>query len=219
MRHVRGYLLIGQQGSGRGIVSSVLVDRLGYKRLSILDAAREELVEGYRVDVAKVPGYVGKEGQDDLRDEFALINCRDRDFTDVAVERFSKRGGTDQGDLSNILRAPRSRREILHMWVDIYRNRASRGYNAYWLERIQAALEASPGERFVIADGAAPAEAMWAKEHDLGVVLVHRPGLPVDSEAPHEDAPLRAIADDIIENDGDQASLVNKVLAWAQESQ
>ena len=208
----QGILLIGRQGSGRGAVAATMVDQYEYHRLSILDAAREEIAQAYEGQLKDLPGFLSKSGMNDVMAQFALIHCRNRDFTDVAVNKFRVTDASADlpTDRASVLRAPRSPRQILRAWVDVYRGRQPE-FESYWHERIEGLMRQAPQRPYVVCDGETIADAYWAKGIGLETVFIHRPREEGPSALGSEERVLTESADLVIANDGDLAELRRKI--------
>ena len=167
MRKIVG--LMGVKGSGKDTGARYLTEELGFVRIGFADALYKEVADAFGVTVEFLGNRDTKES--DLP-QLALAHCRDAAFVRAVRE---EEGAEAFPDYEQFLLAPRSPRFVLQLWGTEYRRR--RGVDSYWLDIVQAAIEANPQRSFVVTDVRFNNEANFIEAMRGTLIRVRRPDL------------------------------------------
>jgi hypothetical protein len=152
--------LMGAKGAGKDTAASFLLKERGFQRIGFADKLYREAAEAFGVPVeflgdrTKVQTPTGPvEMKEYPQPELALENCRDPAFAQCALEELVAKNVTMQ--------VPLSPRVVMQLWGTEYRRK--RGVDSYWLDIVKAALDAAPGQNFVITDVRFPNEHAFVR--------------------------------------------------------
>jgi len=155
--------LMGAKGAGKDTAAAFLCKELGFVRLAFAQRLYEEVAEAFGVTVAflgdrtVVQTAQGPVERKELpQAELALRNCSDPAFVACVLEEL-KQQNVDMA-------TPLSPREVMQQWGTEYRRR--RGVDSYWLDIVQAQLDAEPEQNFVITDVRFPNEHSFVLEFE-----------------------------------------------------
>lgn len=178
--------LLGAKGSGKDTLAKLLINRLGFVRLSFADALYREVSEAYGVSTAFLENRKTKEKP---LWKLRLANCKDLNFVEVALLvlhsgrcRSGWLGRLLNRGLSRMIRfldmhLPRSPRWTLQVWGTEYRRGGKYGYDAYWIDKVRPVIEANREARYVITDVRFLNEAKMVRECNGILLRVRRPAL------------------------------------------
>lgn len=167
MRMIAG--LIGPKGCGKDTSAAYLIKEAGFMRAAFADALYKEAADAFGVTVEFLGNRDTKEA--DLP-ELRLERCRDPEFVKVVLELagYSYKRRKE-------MRAPRSPRFIMQLWGTEYRRRSKSGWDSYWLDKVQAIIDANPDRSFVITDVRFNNEGDFVEKHGGFLVRIRRPEL------------------------------------------
>lgn len=158
--------LIGVKGAGKDTCAAYLVNEHNFMRVAFADALYKEVADAFGVSVEFLGNRSTKET--DLP-QLSLANCRDEAFVRVVLAHagYSYKRRKE-------MRAPRSPRFIMQLWGTEYRRRSAGGWDSYWLDKVQAIIDANPGRSFVITDVRFNNEGNFVEDRDGILVRIRR---------------------------------------------
>ncbi len=176
--------LMGAKGSGKDTAASFLVQQRGFIRIGFADKLYREVAQAYRVTVdylgdrSKVTTPSGMvEKKEFAQPELALANCSDPAFVQCALDELAHLGVS--------ISTPLSPRTVMQLWGTEYRRK--RGVDSYWLDAVQAQMEAQRDSSFVITDVRFPNEHIFVTKKG-GEVLRIRNRVVEEREAANRKA-------------------------------
>jgi hypothetical protein len=208
--------LIGVKGAGKDTCAMALVEHFGFKRIAFADALYQEAAAAFDVTVAFLGNRARKE--QDLP-ELCMARCGDPAFVACIAEELG------QDVTPEFLQTTRSPRFILQYWGTEYRRH--RGVDSYWVDVVNAAINSSPTQDYVITDVRFYNEYNYVRSKRGSLVRVRRPALETreslermqNGTAAHssETELLEAPVDMELTNvEGEPGSLFAATAEWAQ---
>lgn len=166
MRKVIG--LLGVKGSGKDTCAKFLVDLQDFKRIGFADTLYQEVADAFGVTTA----FLGnRDTKETPLSELSLVNCKDTKFSECVFDELH----LPQAERQAALFDPQSPRFVLQLWGTEYRRR--RGVDSYWLDQVDAAIQAEPLTSFVVTDVRFMNEFSYIKSIGGSLVRIRRPTL------------------------------------------
>ena len=164
--------LLGVKGSGKDTAAKYLVLEQGYERIGFADTLYREAAEAFGVTVEFLGNRETKEKE---LPELELARCKDPDYVACVAYHL----GHPEGLVPEEMAKPRSPRFILQFWGTEYRRKGAPGLyvgdDSYWLNRVKDAMEAKPGQSFVITDVRFLNEFNFVRQYGGQLMRVRRP--------------------------------------------